>query len=240
MNRLEEHRAYYDNRWSTADDHLGPTGPTRLRLLRQAMEGIRKAYKRPLRILDFGCGRGHYAQSCEEFGTVVGVDLSPAAIAYASRQYPDIDFRAADVLTAEIEGTFDVVLSIEVLEHIHEQTLYVRRMHRLLREGGHLLLTMPNHRAGRWYWARESHRRAAQPVEKWLRSGELKRLLSAEFQMQSIRTFWPQYSHRGIMRVVNSAKLDRVLTACRQGGLLGKLWEKCGLGLHFFVHATAR
>jgi 2-polyprenyl-3-methyl-5-hydroxy-6-metoxy-1,4-benzoquinol methylase len=100
---------------------------------------------RPLRILDVGCGSGLNASILAQHGhTVVGVDLSPVAIA---------KFRAAGFeghicdVTQGIpcpDESFDVVFASEVIEHVVDTEQFLGEIRRVLRPGGTLVLTTPN------------------------------------------------------------------------------------------------
>lgn len=55
----------------------------------------------------------------------------------------NVDFvEDARALTHQ-DGTFDTVLSFQVLEHIDDTTAVIREMHRVLKDGGHAIVTMP-------------------------------------------------------------------------------------------------
>ncbi len=51
---------------------------------------------------------------------------------------------AADVETVELEGRFDLVLALELFEHLTRQEAFLARMRGLLAPGGALLLSVPN------------------------------------------------------------------------------------------------
>src|SRR5215831_9247945 len=96
------------------------------------------------RILDMGCGTGWLTSILSEFGEAVGVDLAPEA---ARKRHPHIQFVGADITNWRPElDRFDVVVSQEVIEHVHDQVGLVGLVHRLLRPGGYLILTTPNAR----------------------------------------------------------------------------------------------
>ena len=133
---MSRDQAYYDARWSTPVTELGPVGRQRVLFLRQTLAEVRKRVGRDLRILDFGCGQGHYAAIAADFGNVLAIDLSPVAIQHGRASYPHVEFRVGDVLKCDLPGPFDVVLSIEVLEHVRDQLLYITCLASLLAAGG--------------------------------------------------------------------------------------------------------
>lgn len=101
-------------------------------------------------LLDVGCNDGVYAiPYCRMGGRAVGIDVSRALIERAQESAAaegvGAIFRQADIVTVEdLDGApFDVALYSEVLEHVLDAGASLRRIHSLLRLGGHLLLTTP-------------------------------------------------------------------------------------------------
>lgn len=110
----------------------------RLRLIQQhvRLEGAR--------ILDVGCGLGLYVQRFRAFGDDVhGVDVDAAKVGQASRTLPNIQVASAEQLPYA-EGTFDLVLLHEVLEHLEDDLAAVCEAHRVLRPRGRLVVFAPN------------------------------------------------------------------------------------------------
>jgi 2-polyprenyl-6-hydroxyphenyl methylase/3-demethylubiquinone-9 3-methyltransferase len=95
-----------------------------------------------LRILDIGCGGGLLSEPMARLGaTVVGADAAerniPVAQVHAQEQGLDIDYRhtTAEDLVAAGE-TFDVILNMEVVEHVADPLSYLTACHDLLKPGG--------------------------------------------------------------------------------------------------------
>jgi len=112
----------------------------------------------PGRCLDFGCGFGLLLPLLREhFAQVVGVDLNPdLARAFLSRWDRALGRPGApvevfcDLKSARIgEGSLDLVLALDVLEHVDDLEEVLRGLHSLLRPGGILLVTGPTE--SRWY-----------------------------------------------------------------------------------------
>lgn len=105
---------------------------------------------RGLRILDIGCGGGVLSEPLARLGaSVTGVDPVESNIAVAAHhaaQYGlDIDYRAttAEAL-AEAGETFDVVLAMEVIEHVADVNLFIKVAAALVKPGGLIFVATLN------------------------------------------------------------------------------------------------
>ena len=101
-----------------------------------------------MRIFDLGCGNGSVANLLTDHGwEVVGVDPSSAGISQAQRAYPHLYLEtgsAYDDLKARF-GTFPVVLSLEVVEHVYAPRDYAKTLFDLVAEGGFAIISTPYH-----------------------------------------------------------------------------------------------
>jgi 2-polyprenyl-6-hydroxyphenyl methylase/3-demethylubiquinone-9 3-methyltransferase len=106
--------------------------------------------RRPLEgrtALDVGCGAGLLAEPLARLGArVTGIDAAPelieAARAHAAGQGLEIDYRAVPV--EEVEGQFDLVTALEVIEHVADPAAFVRALAARLAPGGLMILSTPN------------------------------------------------------------------------------------------------
>jgi len=112
----------------------------------------RKLRLRPeLRLLDIGCGGGLLCEPMSRLGfSVTGVDASErnigTASTHAAEQGLSIDYRAstAEDLLAAGEAPFDVVLNMEVIEHVADPAAYLRDCARLTAPGGLMIVATLN------------------------------------------------------------------------------------------------
>lgn len=154
--------------------------PVRLAFIRQqALErfGRDPKARRPfegLRLLDIGCGGGLLSEPMSRLGfEVLGVDASErnitVASAHAAEQALAVSYRAAtaEQLLAEGAGPFDVVLNMEVIEHVADPGAYLRDCLRLLRPGGVMILATLN----RTLKALALAKVGAEYVLRWLPAG---------------------------------------------------------------------
>ena len=95
------------------------------------------------RVCDVGCGTGDMLATVDP-AEGLGIDLSEAMIEIARRKYPHLDFLAHDISSTPLDGTFDFVLTVDVLEHVGNLDQTFANMARLLEPGGTLLAITPN------------------------------------------------------------------------------------------------
>ncbi|MFN4015586.1 MAG: bifunctional 2-polyprenyl-6-hydroxyphenol methylase/3-demethylubiquinol 3-O-methyltransferase UbiG [Reyranella sp.] len=112
-----------------------------------------------LSLLDIGCGGGLLSEPMTRLGaSVTGVDASARNIATASvhaeRGGLAIDYRqgTAEAL-AESGAQFDIVLALEIVEHVADVDLFLRSCGRLVKPGGLLFLSTLNRTAKAWVLA---------------------------------------------------------------------------------------
>lgn len=134
--------------------------PVRLKFIRdtaQAHFGIPAGQAKPLeglRLLDIGCGGGLVCEPMARLGArVTGVDASQAniktALTHAREQGLNIDYRAgtAEGLIDSGEAPFDIVLNLEVVEHVADAHQFLIDTASLVRPGGLMIVASLNRTA---------------------------------------------------------------------------------------------
>jgi len=95
-------------------------------------------------ILENGCGVGMYVEHIAPFnGTVIGLEYDFERAAEARINSPHILNAAGEQLPLP-SGTFDLILSHEVIEHVQDDQASIREMIRTLKPGGRAVIFSPN------------------------------------------------------------------------------------------------
>jgi SAM-dependent methyltransferase len=95
-------------------------------------------------VLEVGCGRGVTGRLLQErLGCrVTGVELNPVVAREASRHLHRV--LQGDIQTLEIEGRYDLVLALELVEHLVETESFLAWARQLLAPGGRAIFSIPN------------------------------------------------------------------------------------------------
>lgn len=105
---------------------------------------------RPLQVLDVGCGTGSNLEWLKPLGPVIGIDSSPEAVAWSqAKRYDQVLVGDAAHLPLE-DGVIDLVVALDVLEHIDDDRGAALELFRVLKPGGLLMVTVP---AYRFFWS---------------------------------------------------------------------------------------
>jgi SAM-dependent methyltransferase len=102
------------------------------------------------RILDAGCGSGRFMVELAKLGNVTGVELSDTSVSLARER------RLGEVVSGSVlempfpENSFDLAVSLDVIEHLDDDLAALRELRRTVTPGGALLVTVP---AYQWLWS---------------------------------------------------------------------------------------
>ena len=127
--------------------------PVRLKYIRDQIDQhwqCDECMRKPLdgkTALDVGCGAGLLAEPLARLGArVTGLDAAPELIAvardHAAAQGLEIDYRTGEL--AELDGQFDLITCMEVIEHVADPAAFVTSLARRLAPGGLLIMSTPN------------------------------------------------------------------------------------------------
>jgi SAM-dependent methyltransferase len=133
----------YDRFFDTEDRHWWFVGRRRL------VTGLLEQTGARGRTLDLGCGTGGVLQHLGGFGDAIGLDPAPEAAQYCRRRDVPMLIGSGTELPFT-DRSFDIVLALDVIEHVPDDVALLREAERVLRPGGVLLVTVP---ALPWLWS---------------------------------------------------------------------------------------
>jgi len=210
---------------------LHKLNPVRLKYIRDQIDQhwqCDECSRKPLEgktALDVGCGAGLLTEPLARLGAkVTGIDASPEVIAVARDHTRamalDVDYRVGEV--EELDGQFDLVTCMEVIEHVADPALFLRALARRLATGGLLIMSTPNATG----WSRLMMitlgeglgriPRGTHDFEKFLTPERLK-LLLAEAGLRCIDIEGIAFSPTRGLHLSDDVRLNYLVTARRAG-----------------------
>jgi len=191
-------------------------------------------------ILDIGCGNGWFTERLAQLGRATGVDLNRKAMEEAQARTNAATFIGGDLFELPlVRESYDIVVAQQVIAHVMDQARFMERVADLIKPAGLLLLTTPNAyimaRLGDVGWEPNGPAH----IEQWLDRKSLFRLLEPRFTILRFTSILPM-GRRGLLRVINSRKLNRALGALIGSNRLEALKERAGFGYTLIVLARKR
>lgn len=136
---------YYQQDYADFSDHGT--------IFEKIREGLRRKRAKALKklvpsghILDIGCEQGKFLETLKKEGNweVSGVEISDWAAEKARKK--GLNVKTGAFLDVDFENeSFDLIMSLHVIEHVRDAVADVTRMYNLLRKGGYLILSTPNY-----------------------------------------------------------------------------------------------
>lgn len=114
--------------------------------IKEVLGTIKTPLATPLRILEIGSGMGYLTYALRQAGhNSIGIDISEDAVATARKSFGD-HYRVADLmdLSESLDGTFDVIIATELIEHTTDPIRIIEKAASLLKANGKLVITTPN------------------------------------------------------------------------------------------------
>lgn len=98
-------------------------------------------------VLEFGCGKGQFTPLLyKKFKRVVGIDLSKKNIALAKKTTTNAQhsFLVGNAENFQIDGKFDTVMAIMLLEHVNDPVAVLKNAKKHLKDSGRIIIQAPN------------------------------------------------------------------------------------------------
>jgi SAM-dependent methyltransferase len=157
-------------------DYLG-SEPVLQREFARTVDFIRR-YRRSGKLVEVGCAYGFFLQQAKRYFTVSGIELADHAAAYCRRHGLAVETGTAETIARAEGGPFDVIVLLDVIEHLPDPRAIMTAFARALAPGGVIVLTtgdfgsLPARAAGSawrlmtppqhlWFFTRESMQRLA-------------------------------------------------------------------------------
>ena len=141
-------QSYYDRYWTEDparySGERAPYAENLRRWMAKNLSGLLPGDE----ILEVGCGDGSFTKELSRFvPRVSAIDISPQQIELNTRKLPQVDFKTHDLSQPLpfAENRFTAIWCSEVLEHLFDPAFALREMHRVLKPGGFVLVTVPYH-----------------------------------------------------------------------------------------------
>jgi len=114
----------------------------------QVAEQIKKILKPKCKILDLGAGEGAMSKRLADLNyDVISVDANKEEFKCREATFYQVDCNdpeAVNSLSEKFKDCFDLVLGMEVIEHVENPWQYIRLLKKMLKEDGYLMITSPN------------------------------------------------------------------------------------------------
>jgi len=125
--------------------------------IRRELKGLKASGFHPQEIADAGSGFGQYVYYLSKLfpgANITGLDIKQEQVDDCNSFFTSlgkgerIAFRYADLTRLEEIGTFDLILCVDVMEHIEEDRTVLKNYYRALKPGGVLLISTPSDQGG--------------------------------------------------------------------------------------------
>lgn len=161
------------DRYAAVVDAATPATPKDLSYYGNARTDVLRFLNPPLgRVLDVGCGAGANAAALRQMGAteIVGIEIHEPSGMRAREVFNEVLIGSVEEQLSNVHGTFDTILTYDVLEHLVDPYAVVAQLRTLASEGGCLHVSLPNARnwslmrdvvaRGTFGYTKEGHRDA--------------------------------------------------------------------------------
>ncbi len=132
-------------------------------------------------LLDIGCGTGAMSSRLRRWGRVVSADFSPLALQFSRRRGLSALVTADAMRLPFASNSFDVLIAMDMLEHLPDDALALKEFYRVLKPGGIIIATVP---AYPHLWS--EHDVALMHFRRYVRSELRSRFSEAGFRLSKV------------------------------------------------------
>lgn len=141
---------------------------------------------RSRRVLDIGCGTGALLKKLFEAGIEIsGIDIHPRAVERCKKTTPKALIIRGDAIRLPLrDSSFEMVLALDIMEHVDRDDLLLAEAFRTLKPGGRLIIVVPA-----WRWLFMERDRAAGHLRRYRRRDVVSLLNRAGFLLESFNYY---------------------------------------------------
>ena len=148
---------------------------------------LRRYFAHAQSLLEIGCGTGFVMAGIA--GAIPGISIAASeahvsGLRFAAQRVHGARLMQMDARAIPFTAEFDVVAAFDVIEHIEDDRVVLREMHRAVRPGGGILLTVPQHP---WLWSEFDVR--ARHVRRYTARELRAKVLAAGFEIVRLTSF---------------------------------------------------
>jgi SAM-dependent methyltransferase len=157
---------------------------SRNRLIEQIARGF---FPEALSVLEIGCGTGYTLRALRAAlprAELTGTELFEEGLQVARGRWPDLRILQADARALPFGSEFDLVGAFDVLEHIDDDVGALSELRRVVRPGGGIIVTVPQHQ---WLWSQADD--YAHHQRRYSRADLVSRIERAGFTVRMVTSF---------------------------------------------------
>lgn len=97
------------------------------------------------KLLEIGCGEGEHLSAYQKYFTVHALDISPDHVKRTNELIGKNVAVCMDIENGAIKGKYDVIVALDVLEHLHDPEKIIKKLLLKIKPGGFFIFAVPNY-----------------------------------------------------------------------------------------------